>query len=296
MFDLASLSKVIGTTSAVMKLFDSGKIGLDDPVSKYLPAFAGGEKAAITIRHLLTHRAGFPPFRQFWKFCETPAAMVDSAFATPLVARPGDTTIYSDIGFITLGKVVESASGSTLDAFLQKEYFGPLGLRSTMYAPPAARADQIAPTEIDTSWRHRLVRGEVHDENAAFLGGVSGHAGLFSTSTDLAVLMTMLLQRGTYGGRKFLEPSTVDLFTRNPSPGSRLLGWDVKSPSGSSAGRLFGPSSFGHTGFTGTSIWVDPDRDLCVVFLTNRVHPTRANTRVSGVRPALHDAVVRAIE
>ncbi len=296
MFDLASLSKVIGTTTAVMKLYDEGRIGLDDPVSRYLPAFAEGEKAAITIRHVLTHRAGFPPFRRFWTFCATPAAMIDSAFATPLVSSPGDSTIYSDIGFITLGKVVEAVSGTTLDAFLQKEFFGPLDLRSTMYNPPSLLVDRIAPTEVDTSWRKRLVRGEVHDENAYFLGGVSGHAGLFSTSKDLAVLMTMIMQQGTYGGRRYLGEATIELFTRNPAPGTRLLGWDVKSPSGSSAGSLFGPSSFGHTGFTGTSIWVDPDRELCVILLTNRVHPTRANTKISGVRPAVHDAVVRAIQ
>jgi beta-N-acetylhexosaminidase len=296
MFDLASLSKVIGTTTAVMKLYDQGKIGIDDPVSRYLPAFAEGEKAAITIRHLLTHRAGFPPFRQFWKFCSSPGAMIDSVFATPLVSAPGDSTIYSDIGFITLGKVVEAASGMTLDGFLREEFFGPLGLGSTMYRPPPSLVGRIAPTEVDTSWRKRLVHGEVHDENAAFLGGVSGHAGLFSTSRDLAVLMTMLMQKGTYGGRRYLNEGTVELFTRNPAPGCRLLGWDVKSPTGSSAGSLFGPSSFGHTGFTGTSIWVDPDRDLCVILLTNRVHPTRANTKLSGVRPAVHDAVVRAIQ
>ncbi|MBP1655364.1 MAG: beta-N-acetylglucosaminidase [Bacteroidetes bacterium] len=296
MFDLASCSKVVGATTAVMKLYDQGLINVDDPVSKYLPAFAEGEKAAITIRHLLTHRAGFPPFRQFWKFCSTPEAMIDSAFATPLVSHPGDSTIYSDIGFITLGKVVERVSGVSLDAFLQREFFGPLGLRSTMYNPPSSLVDQIAPTEVDTSWRKRLVRGEVHDENADFLGGVSGHAGLFSTSKDLAVLMTMLMEKGMYGGRRYLNAGTIDLFTRNPAPGCRLLGWDVKSPTGSSAGGAFGPSSFGHTGFTGTSIWVDPERELCVIFLTNRVHPTRANTKISRVRPAVHDAVVSAVQ
>ena len=296
MFDLASLSKVIGTTNAVMKLFDEGRIGLDDSVSKYLPAFAEGEKAGITIRHLLTHRAGFPPFRQFWTFCATPAAMIDSAFATPLVSKPGDSTIYSDIGFITLGKVVEQASGTTLDAYLQREFIDPLGLLSTMYNPPSSLVERIAPTEVDTAWRKRLVRGEVHDENADFLGGVSGHAGLFSTSRDLAVLMSMILQNGSYGGKHYLKPETIELFTRNAAPGSRLLGWDVKSPTGSSAGSLFSPTSFGHTGFTGTSIWVDYERELCVIFLTNRVHPTRANTKLSGVRPAVHDAVVRALQ
>jgi beta-glucosidase-like glycosyl hydrolase/CubicO group peptidase (beta-lactamase class C family) len=294
MFDLASLSKVVGTTTALMKLFDQGQVGLDDPVSRYLPPFAEGEKAAITVRHLLMHRGGFPPFRRFWM--SDSSASFDSVFATPLVARPGDSTIYSDIGFITLGKVVEAASGMPIDTFLRKEIFEPLGLRNTMYNPPETLLPRVAPTEVDTSWRRTLVHGVVHDENAHFLGGVAGHAGLFSTARDLAVLMTMLMKEGTYGTRQFLSPATVRLFTRDPAPGMRLLGWDVKSPRGSSAGTLFGPSSFGHTGFTGTSIWVDPERELCVIFLTNRVHPTRSNTKISGVRPALHDAVVRAIE
>jgi beta-glucosidase-like glycosyl hydrolase/CubicO group peptidase (beta-lactamase class C family) len=296
LFDLASVTKVIATTSAVMKLYDRGQIGLDEPVAKYLPAFATEEKRGITIRHLLLHRGGFPPFRKFWEFCADSGAMIDSVFATPLVARPGDTTIYSDLGFITLGKVVEKIAGMSLSAFVQKEFFGPLGMGNTMFQPPAEIRHRAVATEVDTVWRRKLVQGTVHDENAAFLGGVSGHAGLFSTARDLAVFVQMLLNGGTYGGTRYLAASTIAAFIGTRREGEqRWLGWDRKSPRGSSAGTLFSASSFGHTGFTGTSVWVDPERRLGVIFLTNRVHPTRANTKLFRIRPALHDAVVGAL-
>ena len=296
MFDLASLTKVIATTSAAMKLYDQGKIRLDDPVATYLPQFKEGEKASITIRHLLTHRSGFPPFRRFFLFCETAEEGIDSIFATPLVATPGDSTIYSDLGMITMAKVIEVVAGMSLADFVQQEFYEPLGMRNTMFNPPEGLLSRIAPTEIDTLWRGRLVRGTVHDENAALLGGVSGHAGLFSTASDLAVYMQMLLNGGVYAGREYLKRGTVQEFTRKRAPGQRHLGWDFRSPRRSSSGALFSPTSFGHTGFTGTSIWVDPVKNLFVIFLTNRVHPTRANRKVYAVRPALHDAVVRALE
>jgi beta-N-acetylhexosaminidase len=297
MFDMASVTKVLATTTAAMKLVDEGKIGLDDPVGRTIPQFAEGEKSAITIRHLLTHRSGLPPFRRFFLFCRNAEEALDSAFATPLVARPGDTTIYSDIGMITMGKVIERVTGQSLADYLRKQFYDPLGMTSTMFTPPRALLGRIAPTEIDTLWRKRLVRGEVHDENAALLGGVSGHAGLFSTASDAAVLLQMLLNKGTYAGRRYVSDRTVVEFTRSQQPfGDRHLGWDSRSPRGSSAGSLFSLSSFGHTGFTGTSVWVDPERKLLVVFLTNRVHPTRANQKIARVRPALHDAVVEALE
>ena len=295
-FDLASVSKVIGTTSAVMKLYDEGRLGLDDLVGQYLPQFTQGLKSAITIRHLITHRSGFPPFRRFFLMCSTAEEALDSVYATELVAAPGDTTIYSDIGMITMGKIIEKITGMSLSEFVNKEFFDPLGMKSTMYNPPSTLFDRVAPTEIDTLWRKALVRGQVHDENAALLGGVAGHAGLFSTASDLAIYMQMLLNKGVYGGIRFLKESTVEEFTRKHVEGQdRFLGWDMKSPTGSSAGTLFSPSSFGHTGFTGTCIWTDPERKISVVFLTNRVHPTRANLKVSRVRPAVHDAVIRAL-
>jgi CubicO group peptidase (beta-lactamase class C family) len=296
MFDLASVSKVIGTTSAVMKLYDNGQLGLDDKVGMYLPQFATGPKSVITIRQLITHRAGFPPFRRFFLMCSTATAGLDSVFATELVATPGDTTIYSDIGMITMGKVIEKITGMSLDAYVRKEFYEPLGMMRTMYAPPESLAAQCAPTEIDTLWRKRLVQGQVHDENAALLNGVAGHAGLFSTASDLAIYMQMLLNKGAYGGVRFLKESTVIEFTRKYVPGQeRYLGWDMKSPTGSSAGSLFSPSSFGHLGFTGTSVWTDPDRKISVILLTNRVHPTRANQKIQRVRPAVHDMVIRAL-
>jgi beta-glucosidase-like glycosyl hydrolase/CubicO group peptidase (beta-lactamase class C family) len=295
LFDLASLTKVVATTTAVMKLYDQQKIRLDDPVSMYIPQFAQGPKAAVTIRHLLLHRGGFPPFRKFWEFA-SPSTVLDSVFATPLVATPGDTTIYSDLGFITLGKVVEKVSGVSLADFMRKWFFGPLGMDNTMYAPPEEIRTRAVATERDTTWRRRMIQGTVHDENAAFLGGISGHAGLFSTAGDLAVFVQMLLNGGVYDGVRFLSDTTIDRFIKVKLAGQeRFLGWDMKSAKGSSAGTLFSPSSFGHTGFTGTSVWVDPARRLGVIFLTNRVHPTRMNSKLFRIRPALHNAVISSL-
>jgi beta-glucosidase-like glycosyl hydrolase/CubicO group peptidase (beta-lactamase class C family) len=296
MYDVASMTKVVATTSSLMRLYDQKKFSLDDPVAKYLPQFSSDDKRGITIRHLLLHRGGFPPFRQLWKFCPDPASALDSVYGTALVARPGDTTIYSDLGMITLGKVVEKLAGISLDAYFKREFAEPLHLTNTMFRPDTSLYGRIAPTEVDSAWRRALVRGVVHDENACFLGGVSGHAGLFSTAPDLAVFAQMLLNRGTYGGRRYISEGTMyEFLSRRQEGQERWLGWDMRSPRGSSAGSLFSPSSFGHTGFTGTSIWMDPDRSLAVVFLTNRVHPTRANTRLLKIRPVLHDAVIHAL-
>ena len=296
MYDCASLTKVVATTTALMILADRGRVGLDDPVSSYLPAFSTPEKSRITIRHLLTHRSGFPPFRKFWEICPSPDDAIDSVYATPLVATPGDTTIYSDLGFITLGKVVERVSGVSLSEFAATEIFAPLQMRRTMFTPPSRLAATIAPTEYDSSWRRELVRGTVHDENAAFFGGVSGHAGLFSTASDLATFVQMLLNSGTYGGARVVSDSIVRQFIGHRRPEEdRYLGWDTFSPGSSSGGSRLSFSSFGHTGFTGTSIWVDPERKLGVVFLTNRVCPTRRNAKLFRFRPALHDAVISAL-
>ncbi len=297
MYDCASLTKVIATTSAMMKLYGDKKISLDDKISKFIPQFAEGKKSEITIRHLLTHSSGLPPFRQLWKFVPDARFAFDSVYATNLVANPGDTTIYSDLGFITLGKVVEQLSGKSLGAFVKENFFDQLRMTRTMYKPSTELRANVAPTEVDTLWRKRLVQGIVHDENADFLGGVSGHAGLFSTASDLAAFMQMLMNGGTHGGTRYLESSTIALFTKKQSEkSSRALGWDTKSPTGSSAGNLFSPNSFGHTGFTGTSIWADPERNLFVILLTNRVHPTRANTKIFKVRPAVADAVIEALK
>ena len=296
LFDLASVTKVIATTAAVMKLYDEGRLNLDDPVSKYIPQYAQGAKARVTLRHLMLHRGGLPPFKKLWEICKTPQEALDSVFATQLVAAPGDSTIYSDLGLITMGKIVEKITGMTLDSFVLKEYYAPLKMNNTFFNPSHAIWSHVVPTEYDSVWRKELVRGTVHDENASFIGGVSGHAGLFSTASDLAVFMQMLMNNGTYGGVQYLGEKTIVDFIRTKSPGQeRWIGWDMRSPVGSSSGQYFSASSFGHTGFTGTSIWADPERHLFVIFLTNRVYPTRANSKISKVRPQLHDAVMRAL-
>jgi len=297
LFDLASLTKVFATTAAVMKLYEEGKLSLDDPVMKYLPRFTGEAKKNVSLRHLLLHRSGLPAFRRLSDIAATEDAALDSVFSTALVAGPGDSTIYSDLGMITLGKVVEQVTGMSLARYVQKEFYAPMGMAHTMFNPPPELRSTAAPTEYDAVWRKTLVQGTVHDENAATLSGVAGHAGLFSTASDLALFMQMLLNGGRYHGTQYLRASTIDEFLRKRSPGQeRWLGWDMKTKNGSSGGTLLPESSFGHTGFTGTSVWADPDSRLAIIFLTNRVYPTRANTRLYKMRPLLHDAVVGATE
>jgi beta-glucosidase-like glycosyl hydrolase/CubicO group peptidase (beta-lactamase class C family) len=297
-YDLASVTKVIATTSAVMRLVDEGKMELKDPVVKYIPPFGQHGKEKITLENLMVHNSGLPAWRKFYEFCSTPQCVLDSIYATPLAFRTGDTTVYSDLGLITMGKVIEQVTGTTLDHYVDSVFFKPLGMRSTMYNPPARLHQWIAPTEIDTLWRKSPipVRGQVHDENCATLGGASGHAGLFSTAGDLAVFMQMLLNGGTYGGKRYLNETTVRLFTRrHSSMSTRGIGWDTKDPRRSWAGTLLSERTFLHTGFTGTSVAADPERQLIVILLTNRVHPTRNSTKIFQVRPRVHDAVVRAI-
>jgi CubicO group peptidase (beta-lactamase class C family) len=296
MWDMASLTKVIGTTSAVIQLYAAHRIDLDAPVQRYLPEFTGPHKELVTVRHLLTHSAGLPAWRPLYKEAASPDDALHMVYTTPLDTLPGVRMVYSDLGAILLGKIVERVSGEPLDRYLAEHVFAPLKMTSTMFRPPASLLPRIAPTERDP-WRNRLVRGEVHDENAYFLGGVSGHAGLFSTGHDLARFAQMLLQHGTLDGVRVLDGAALDTFTtvQNAALSNRALGWEV--PSGTnSAGHKFSAHAFGHTGFTGTSIWVDPSRDLFVILLTNRVDPTRANTRIGGVRIALADAVVTAVD
>ena len=270
-------------------MFDEGKLGLDDPAGRFIPRLDSGAKAKITIEQLLRHRAGLPPFRNYFLTCSTAEQALDSVYATPLVAKPGDTTIYSDFGFVILGKIVEAMSGVGLDRYVDSVFYSPLGMTRTMFLPPAGMTDSVMPTEYDSLYRHGLVRGVVHDENAFALGGVSGHAGLFSTAEDLAVFMQMLMNGGTYGGVRYLRAQTVALFTaRGDTSQERGLGWDFVSLSGyTSAGALFGPLSYGHLGFTGTSIWADPGKKIFIILLTNRVYPTRNNQKIRNVRPAV---------
>jgi CubicO group peptidase (beta-lactamase class C family) len=297
LFDLASLTKVISTTTCTMICYDRGLFKLDDRISKYIPEFAQNGKGDITIRNLLLHNSGLPAYKRYYEMYNNAADVLNDIYASKLEYPTGTKTVYSDLGIITLGKIIEKVTGMTLDKFAQKEIFGPLGMKDTMYNPPDSLKKYCAPTEYDNYWRHRQIQGEVHDETASLLGGVAGHAGLFSTAGDIAKVLQMLLQDGKFNGKQIIKPSTVKLFTRRQNEEStRALGWDTKSASGSSAGNLFSADSYGHTGFTGTSVWTDPERKLFVIFLTNRVYPTRENHKIYKVRPALHDAVITALE
>lgn len=295
-WDLASLTKVIGTTTAIMQLWSAHRIDLNAPVQRYLPEFAGAHKELVTVRALLTHSSGMPAWRPLYKEAPTPAAAIALLYATPLDTLPGVRMVYSDLGAMLLGKIVERVSGQPLDVYLHRHVFAPLGMTSTMFRPPHRLLSRIAPTERDP-WRGRLVHGEVHDENAYFLGGVSGHAGLFSSGHDLARFARMYLGGGRLGGVRIVSTAAVDTFTRvqDSTFSNRALGWEV--PTGdNSAGHLMSHRAFGHTGFTGTSIWIDPTRDLFVILLSNRVDPTRDNPRLGPVRVALANAVVTLVD
>lgn len=294
MWDMASLSKVIGTTTAAMQLWEQGRLNLDAPVQKYIPEFTGKNKELVTVRNLLTHSSGLPAWRPLYKEARTPEEATELVFTTPLDTLPNVRMVYSDLGIITLGKIIERISGESLDGYLSLHVFGPLGMKSTMYRPPAWMRQRIAPTERDP-WRGRLVYGEVHDENSYALGGVAGHAGLFSTGHDLAIFAQMYLSGGVHDSVRIVSETTVKTFTQvqDSALSNRALGWEI--PSGTnSAGHLLSKHAFGHTGFTGTSIWMDPERDIFVILLTNRVDPSRESRGIYAVRPALADAVAEA--
>jgi CubicO group peptidase (beta-lactamase class C family) len=294
-YDVASLSKVVGTTTAIMILYDEKKIGLDDAVINYIPTFGGGDKDKVTIRELLTHTSGLPAGRDIWRIAQTPLEARALVLSTPLEGRPGAQYIYSDLGADILGLVVEVVAGEPLDKFLARRVFEPLGMNETMYRPADSLKYRIAPTEV-TPPRGYPLRGEVHDENAYALGGVAGHAGLFSTAADLSVFAQMMLNGGEYNGVQIVSKPTVDLFTSRAF-GHRALGWDTAEGDYGS-GKYLGPTAYGHTGFTGTSMWIDPEREMFVILLTNRVHAARALRPakvISDVRADLSDAAVLSV-
>jgi len=303
MYDIASLTKVVVTTTLVAKLAEGDfavPLDLDAKVERYLPEWASGPQPEwrhrVTVRHLLTHTSGLPPFKEYWRTSKSKHDTLTKIFAEPLEYEPGTKEVYSDLGIILMAEIIDRSTGKKLDDLANTFIFSPLGMTNSMYKPPKKLWPTIAPTEIDTQYRHRLIEGEVHDENAYAIGGVSGHAGVFSTAPDLAAFCQMLLNGGVYAHRRILRRATVTQFTtpQQLSGGTRTLGWAVPTPEGL-AGHYFSAHSFGHTGFTGTSIWVDPDRQLFVVFLTNRVHPTRENQKIQQVRRDLHDAVMQAL-
>ena len=294
-YDLASLTKVVATTTAIMVLYDAGKVDIDAPVSRYLPDFSGGLRDQVTVRHLLTHRAGLPAGRELWRIAKTPAEARAAVLASPIQCTPGNCYEYSDLGADLLGFVAEAASGRSLDAFLERSVFAKLGMTDTHFRPDAMSSVRIAPTEIAPPRGYPL-RGEVHDENAYALGGVAGHAGLFSTAEDLSVFAQMLLDGGVYNGVRVVSDSAVALFTKRAA-GHRALGWDT-CDGGAGCGQYMSERAFGHTGFTGTSLWIDPDRQMFVILLTNRVHAARARRPskvIADVRNDLADAAVLAV-
>jgi CubicO group peptidase (beta-lactamase class C family) len=288
-FDLASLTKVVATTTLAMTLVDEG-LDLQESVGSILP----GLWENVRLWDLLAHSSGLPAHRPLFHTLQGREAYLEATRGLPLEFAPGTASVYSDLGFIVLGAALEARCGAGLEGLVRTRVTGPLGMDETVYRPPREWSARIAPTEVDP-WRGRLLVGEVHDENAQAMGGVSAHAGLFGTARDLSRFAAMLVGGGSLEGRRIVSPETLALFrTRVGIPGSsRALGWDTPAP-GSSAGERLGASSFGHTGFTGTSIWVDPERRLAVILLSNRVHPSRENTRIVEVRKRVADLAVDA--
>jgi beta-N-acetylhexosaminidase len=299
-YDAASLTKPVATTTLVALQVEAGRIGLDLPVARYVPEWNGGPNAdwrkTVTVRNLLTHSSGLPAHKDYFLTLHSKREFIATICKEPLEYAPGTKTVYSDLGFILLGEILERATGKTVDQLAQEQIFAPLDMGDSMFNPPKNLQVRIAPTEIDAAFRKRLVQGEVHDENAFAMGGVAGHAGLFTTAGDLAVFCQMLLNGGIYGHHRLLSRATISQFTA-PQPlsgNTRTLGWMTPTPN-SSSGRYFSAHAFGHLGFTGTSIWIDPDRQLFVILLTNRVYPTRDNDKIAAVRPAVHDAVMESL-
>ena len=297
-YDLASVTKVIATTSMAMLLHQAGVLSLDQPLAELLPDFAqgdsaGGARRKVTLRMLLAHASGLPGYVRLFEGSGGREELLRACLKLPLQALPGSRAEYSDPGFILLGRALEIIAGEDLESFCQREVFAPLAMSSTCFRPPADWRSSIPPTEEDITFRHRVIQGEVQDENCFVLGGVGGHAGLFSNALDPLLYASCLL-----GGQRRFASETVQLFTARaelPGGSSRALGWDTPSPP-SSSGRCFSRHSAGHLGYAGTSLWIDFERRLAVVLLTNRTWPRRENQAIRAVRPLFHDAVMEALD
>ena len=295
-FDLASVSKVVATTTMAMILCDRGLLDLEAPLSGTIPEFAGEDKRRrdVTLRMLLAHSSGLPAYEKLYLRATTRDALLQGASSVALKFDPGTHAEYSDIGFILFGVALERIAKQSLDRFCQIEIFGPLGMAHTTFNPPTSWTSKIAPTADDRAFRKRIIQGEVQDENTSVMGGVAGHAGLFSTARDMAAFAHATLT----GGAPIVRPETVTFFTRReaqPAGTSRALGWDTPS-SPSQSGKSFSSSAFGHLGYTGTSLWIDPDRKLSVTLLTNRTWPDCSNHAIKELRPRFHDAIIEALE
>jgi CubicO group peptidase (beta-lactamase class C family) len=286
---------VIATTTAAMMLEEQGRLDIDRTVASYLPGFNASDKRGITVRMLLTHRGGLEAFAPLWKTLRGRDQYLAAINTRPLIYQPGTKSVYSDWDFVLMGFIVEHITGETLDTFTARTIFAPLGMTETGFRPDTVDKRHVAPTEIQTDPSRGLVWGSVHDENAYALGGVSGHAGLFSTAHDLAIFARMLVNGGSVGSVRLLTPATIARWTAAQGVrSSRALGWDTPAIH-SSAGHFFSPRSYGHTGYTGTSIWTDPERGVWVVLLTNRVYPTRNNTKHIKLRREISDAVEESV-
>ena len=308
LFDLASVTKAIATTTKAMILYERGLLELDAPVSGAVPEFLTGNdprRGEVTFRMLLAHSSGLPAYEKLFLKVLGGDELMTAAFSVPLTADPGTRAEYSDIGFIILGVALERIAGEPLDTFCRREVFGPLGMSNTTFNPPRELRAKIPPTaderEVDASpakprstFRKRIIQGEVQDENAFILGGVAGHAGLFSTAEDVARFAHSMLS----GGSPIVRPETIALFRRRegiPIGTSRALGWDTPSVP-SQSGTHFGPHSYGHLGYTGTSLWIDPERQLSITLLTNRTWPDCSNQAIKQLRPKVHDAIMESIK
>ncbi|TLU85983.1 MAG: beta-lactamase family protein [Chlorobium sp.] len=294
-YDLASLTKAVATTSIVMQLVERDSLSLQSRVSDYLPDFAKNGKEKVTIEQLLRHTSGLRAHTYFFKSCASSRELFSAIAADTLLTAPGTTTLYSDLGFMLLGHIVENITGKSLASNFTQRFGAPLGMTSTMYTPPLSMVGRIAPVEKDTLWPFSIERPLVHDQNAALLGGVAGHAGLYSTTGDLLRFTSMLMNGGSSNGRIYFRKTTLKTFLER-SNYPRALGWDLRSPEGhSSAGDFFSNSSYGHLGFTGTSIWIDPEKKLAVILLSNRVYPTSDNIKIRSFRPLLHNTVIQCL-
>ncbi len=301
-FDLASLTKVVATTAVAMLLYQRAKLSLDQPIEKTLPEFITlapkhqhVQRHFVTLRSLLAHSSGLPAYEKLFQIAKTPEDAVRAAIASPLIATPGTLVEYSDIGFILLGEALARIAAVPLDVFAQREIFAPLGMTRTCFNPPPEWKAEIPPTEDEGSSFGRVMQGEVNDENANVMGGVGGQAGVFGPATDVARFAECMLR----GGSPILQPGTLKLFLRretSPRGTTRALGWDTPTRPESASGKLFSDRSVGHLGFTGTSLWIDPERHLSVTLLTNRTWPDRTSKAIRELRPQIHDAIVEALK
>ncbi|MBI5404472.1 MAG: beta-lactamase family protein [Ignavibacteriae bacterium] len=311
LFDLASVTKVVAATSAIMVLYENGKINLDEYAGTYLPEFSNNGKENITVRNLLLHNSGLKAWIPFYQYYKTKEEVLSAIFNIAPVNKPGAKFVYSDLNAILLGLIVERVSGTTLDEFCIRNIFYPLGMKNTFFNPVEEKKKYCVPTENDTYWRNKQLQGEVHDEAASILDGVSGNAGLFSTARDLFDFMRMMENKGFYYNpytrglkkERLFKEETVDLFTSRAAGlnylNTRALGWDTKPEPNKyriPCGESFSDKCFGHTGYTGTSVWCDKDRHIIVILLTNRVYPYRGNEGIKEIRPDLHNEIISLLK